>query len=194
MITERDLSPSSNQFDPAAILAVAEMVGLAPPRDDELPAARELAATLMGQEVVSVATLRAVQAVQPTATLVYRNDEGRVIGVSGQLLLRPSSVRPLFEGAFDALDVDTGHLCRPGETPALGYCWGVAAATKAAAGAVIGFNKRVRELLFDDLTIFTRAVTPVGRHTALNRHGYVPLRGPDDDLLIRLPERQAAAA
>jgi len=57
---------------------------------------------------------------------------------------------------------------------------------------VIGFSKRVRELLFADLTIFTKAVTPVGRHTALNRHGYQPLRRPDDDLLIRLPEGAAA--
>jgi hypothetical protein len=193
MITRAELSPSSNRFDPQAMLAVAERCGMAAPTDDEMPIARDLAATLMRQEVVSVATLRAVQAIQPAATLVYRED-GQVIGVSGQLLLRPSSVGPLFDGNFDALDVDTEYLSRPGEIPALGYCWGVAAATKPAAVAVIGFSKQVRELLFADLTIFTRAVTPVGRHTALNRHGYVPLRRPDDDLLVRLPERQAAAA
>ncbi|HEX3407623.1 MAG TPA: hypothetical protein VHS81_10335 [Caulobacteraceae bacterium] len=193
MITEADLVPSSNAFDPDAMLAVAEMVGMAAPTDDEMPVARELAATLMAQEVVSVANLRAVQAIQPAATLVYRQD-GKVVGVAGQLLLRPCAVRQLFDGVFDAMNVDTDCLSRPGEMPALGYCWGVAASTKPAAGAVIGFSKRVRELLFADLTIFTRAVTPVGRHTALNRHGYVPLRRPDDDLLIRLPERQAVAA
>ena len=193
MITEADISLPSQPFRPDAILAIARAAGLASPTDDEMPAARELAATLMKQEVVSVATLRAVQSVQPTATLIYR-EGGEIIGVSGQLLLRPSSVSPLFKGSFDALDLDIEHLSRPGEIPALGYCWGVAAATKPAAVAVIGFNKRVRELLFADLTIFTRAVTPVGRHTALNRHGYVPLRRPDDDLLIRLPETQAAAA
>ena len=175
------------------MLAVGEALGMAAPTDDEMPIARDLAATLMGQEVVSVETLRAVQAIQAAATLVYRQD-GEITGVSGQLLLRLSAVKPLLAGEFDALNLETDYLTRPGELPALGYCWGVAASTKPAAGAVIGFSKRVRELLFDDLTIMTRAVTPVGRHTALNRHGYVPLRRPDDDLLIRLPERQVAAA
>lgn len=176
------------------MLAVAAANGMAQPTDDEMPIARDLAATLMAQEVVSVEVLRAVQAIQCAATLVYRQEDGKITGVAGQLLFRPSAVELLLADELDTMNVDTRHLTRPGEAPALGYCWGVAASTKPAAGAVIGFSKRVREQLFDDLTIFTRAVTPVGRHTALNRHGYVPLRRPDDDLLIRLPERQVAAA
>jgi hypothetical protein len=193
MITPADLPSPRSRLDPEAMLAIAAGIGLDAPRHDEMPMARDLAATLMRQEVVSVPTLRAVQAVQPAATLVFRED-GIITGVCGQLLFRPSAVSAIFAGTFDAMEVDTQYLSRPGEIVALGYCWGVAASTKKAALAVIGFSKQVRETLFADLTVFTRAVTPVGRHTALNRHGYVPLRRPDDDLLIRLPERQAVAA
>ena len=191
MISPSDLPEPLSRFDPDAMFAIGADFGMSAPSDDEMPVARDLAATLMRQEVVSVETLRAVQAVQPAATLVYRED-GLITGVSGQLLFRPSAVAPLFAGSFDAMEVDTRYLSRPGEIAALGYCWGVAASTKRAAVSVIGFSKRVRELLFADLTIFTKAVTPVGRHTALNRHGYQPLRRPDDDLLIRLPEGAAA--
>jgi hypothetical protein len=193
MITPSDLPPASSRLDPQAMLAFAGGLGMDAPHDGELPIARDLAARMMGQEVVGVATLRAVQAVQPAATLVFR-ENGIVTGVSGQLLLRPEAAPAIFAGTFDAMQVDLTYLSRPGEIAALGYYWGVAASTRKAAGAVIGFTKRLREALFADLTIFTRAVTPVGRQTALNRHGYVPLRRPDDDLLISLPERLAVAA
>lgn len=175
------------------MLAIAASVGMEAAGDGEMTVARDLAATLMGQEVVSVSTLRAVQAIQPAATLVFR-EEGRITGVFGQLLLRPSAIGPIFEGRFDALDVDTDYLSRAGELVGLGYAWGIAASTKRAAAAGIQNGQLVRPRLFPDLTIFTRAVTPIGRHIALNRYRYQPFRHPDDDLLIRLPELEAVAA
>jgi hypothetical protein len=193
MIAEADLPVATSRLDPQAMIAVALEAGMAPPTEREIPVARQLAADLMKHDVVSLETLLAVRAIQPAAMLVFR-EEGRVTGVFGQLLLRPAAVRPIFEGRFDALDVDIDYLSRAGELAALGYAWGLAASTKRGAAAVILHGQLVRGRLFPDLTIFTRAVTPVGRHIALNRYKYTPFRHPDDDLLIRLPEQPAAVA
>jgi hypothetical protein len=193
MIKQSDLPTPSYRLDAEAMRQVATEVELAPPEDHEIEAARKLASDLMQHEVVSLQTLLAVREIQPAALLVFR-DHGEITGVFGQLLLRPAAVPPLFEGDFDALDVDIDYLSREGELVALGYAWGIAASSKRAAAALISHGQLVRRRLFPDLTIFTRAVTPVGRHIALNRYGYQPLRNPDDDLLIRLPEKGTLAA
>jgi hypothetical protein len=193
MISQLEVLEGARRLQPRAILSIAAEVGLVAPASSEMPQARDLAAELMRHEVVSVETLLAVQAVQPTATLVFKED-GRITGVSGQLLFRRSAIARLYAGVFDAVDVDTRLLSRPGEPPAAGYSWGIAASTKRAAAAVILFGKEVRARLYPNLVIFTRAVTPVGRHIATTRHGYRPLRGPDDDFMIRLPNPEARAA
>ncbi len=193
MIIPADLPPTSSRFEPEAMLKLVDESGMQRPTVPQMNDARALAERLMGHEVVSLETLVAVQRIQPAATTVFVED-GKVTGVSGMLLLAPNAVEPLFAGEFDALNVDTRYLSRAGETPALGYCWGIAGATKRAAGAVLLLGTKVRPLLFPDLSVFTRAVTPVGRHLALNKHGYVPLRHPHDDLLIRIAERRAIAA
>jgi hypothetical protein len=193
MITEDDIPPVTSRLDPEAMTAVALEAGMVPAAEDEIAVARQLAADLMQHDVVSIGTLQAVRAIQPAAMLVYKED-GRVTGVFGQLVLRPTAIRRIFEGDFDALDVDTEYLSRAGEIAGLGYAWGLAASTKRAAASLILHGQLVRARLFPDLTIFTRAVTPVGRHIALNRYRYQPFRRPDDDLLIRLPELEAESA
>ena len=193
MITEDDIPPVTSRLDPEAMTAVALEAGMVPADEDEIAVARQLAADLMQHDVVSIGTLQAVRAIQRAAMLVYKED-GRVTGVFGQLVLRPSAIRRIFEGDFDALDVDTDYLSRAGEIAGLGYAWGLAASTKRAAASLILHGQLVRARLFPDLTIFTRAVTPVGRHIALNRYRYQPFRRPDDDLLIRLPELEAESA
>lgn len=193
MITEDDIPPVTSRLDPEAMTAVALEAGMVPADEDEIAVARQLAADLMQHDVVSIGTLQAVRAIQPAAMLVYKED-GRVTGVFGQLVLRPSAIRRIFEGDFDALDVDTDYLSRAGEIAGLGYAWGLAASSKKAAASLILHGQLVRARLFPDLTIFTRAVTPVGRHIALNRYRYQPFRRPDDDLLIRLPELEAKSA
>jgi hypothetical protein len=191
MISEIDIVGSAARFEPAAVLDVAAEFGLAAPGAGDMEAARRLAADLMRHEVVSVETLRSVQRAQATATLVFR-ERGEITGVSGQLLLRQPAFSQLLAGVFDAVDVETDLLSRAGETPAVGYSWGIAGATRRAAAAVQFFGREVRARLFPALVIFTRAVTPIGRHVATTRHGYKPLRAPDDDLMIRLPEARVA--
>ena len=194
MITQDDIPPVSSRLDPDAMTAVAAEAGMAPATEAEIPIARTLASDLMLHDVVSEATLKAVRTIQPAAMLVFRDESGAVAGVFGQLVLRPSAIRAIFDGSFDALDVDTDYLSRAGEVAGIGYAWGLAASTKRAAASLILHGQLVRARLFPDLTIFTRAVTPVGRHIALNRYRYQPLRRPDDDLLIRLPEIEAQTA
>jgi hypothetical protein len=191
MITEAELPVATSRLDPDAMIAVALEAGMIPLAEHEIPIARNLAGDLMQHEVVSVETLLAVRAIQPAAMLVFK-DEDQITGVFGQLLLRPSAVRSIYAGEFDALNVDVDYLSRPGEVVGLGYVWGLAASTKRAGAALMLQGQLVRRRLFPDLTIFTRAVTPVGRHIALNRYRYQPFRRPDDDLLIRLPESVAA--
>jgi hypothetical protein len=136
--------------------------------------------------VVSVETLATVLSIQPAAAVVYR-EEGRITGVSGQLILTARAWAPLLAGAFDALVVDPDFLAREGERVALGYGWGVAGSTKPARYAVNNALSVIRERLFPNITAFTKAVTPIGRHVCLTRFGYEPLRHEDDDLLISLP-------
>ena len=190
MITEAELPVATSRLDPEAMIAVALEAGMIPLAEHEIPIARNLAGDLMRHEVVSVETLLAVRAIQPAAMLVFK-DGDQITGVFGQLLLRPSAIASIFAGEFDALNVDVDFLSRPGEAVGLGYVWGLAASTKRAGAALMLQGQLVRRRLFPALTIFTRAVTPAGRHIALNRYRYQPFRYPDDDLLIRLPEDAA---
>lgn len=186
MITEADLPKAVDRMDNASLLAAGRECGMVPPTEAELEEARALASSLMDHEVVGIDTLIAVRRIQPGATLVFKED-GRITGVAGQLILNLTCIRPLFDGAFDALNVDTDYLARDGELVAIGYAWGIAASTKPGGQAIGGFNRLIRERLFPTIAGFTRAVTPIGRHVAASRYGYVPLRHEDDDLMIAIP-------
>lgn len=192
MITQADLPDAVDRMDSQGMLAVGRDFDMAPPTEAELPEARALAAQLMDHEVVSIETLIAVQGIQPASSLVYK-EGGRITGVSGQLMLKPEAFRVMLAGEFDAVDIDIRLLARDGDLVSLGYGWGIAASTKPAANAVSWVGRTMRLRLFTHIAGFTRAVTPVGRHIALNRYGYQPLRHAEDDLMISLPKTLAAA-
>jgi hypothetical protein len=193
MITEADIPEAIDKMDSEGMLAVGREFDMTPPTLAELAEARALAQTLMDHEVVSEATLIKVLAIQPASTLVYRED-GKITGVSGQLMLTPPTFRIMLAGEFDALNVDTELLAREGDLVSLGYGWGIAASSKPAANAVSWVGRTMRLRLYTHIAGFTRAVTEVGRHIALNRYGYEPLRRADDDLMISLPKKAAVAA
>ncbi len=192
MITETDLPDAVDRMDSQGMLAIGREFDMVPPTEAELPEARALAGKLMDHEVVSIETLIAVQHIQPASSLVYK-EGGRITGVSGQLMLKPEAFRVMLAGAFDAVDVDTRLLAHDGDLVSLGYGWGIAASTKPAANAVSWVGRTMRLRLFTHIAGFTRAVTPVGRHIALNRYGYQPLRHDEDDLMISLPKTLVAA-
>jgi hypothetical protein len=193
MFTKADLPEAVDRMDNASMLAIGREFGMAPPTKSELPEARALASALMEHEVVDASVLTAVLDIQPAATLVYKED-GRITGLSGQLILTARAWAPLLAGEFDALVVDPGLLAREGQLVALGYGWGVAASTKPAGYAVTNVLRVTRERLFPNITAFTRAVTPIGRHVCMTRYGYEPLRHEDDDLMISFPKKQMAMA
>ncbi|SRR5258706_7867909 len=177
----------------ARVLQVTSAFGIAPPAAAELEEARALASRLMSHKVATMDTYFRVLAVQPAAVLVFK-EGGQVTGVTGQLFLNRRAVDQLLQGEFDALDPDPSLLTTEGQRPVAAYAWGVAAATKPAGAAILGGGGAMRERLFPNLTAFTRAVTGAGRHVALTRYGYRPLRGPDDDLMVTEPQAQEQAA
>jgi hypothetical protein len=193
------MSSSVIRFEPqpilrcARVLALAAARGCAAPNTEELVEARDLATRLMDHEVAALEVYLAVQAVQPSAVLIFKQ-EGRVTGVFGALFLNETAGRRILERRFNALAPDPSLLTRDGEHPALVYGWGVAAETKLAGAAVLGAAADATRLLFPSITAFTRAVTPAGRHISLKRYGYRPVDGPDDDLLVKEPVRMEDVA
>jgi len=178
----------------SAMLDVAADFGFAPVASNEVQQALQMTALLMKHEVTSEDTILSVQRLQKGSSLVYRQG-GEVTAVVGILLLRPEALNQLMNGAFDAMRPSLDLLSRADEAPACGYSWGIAASTKPAGAAAMAMGMSFRSGPLSSLLFFTRAVSSVGRHVALTRGGYEPLRRPDDDLLVRRPaiaKRRAA--
>lgn len=175
------------------VIEVSSPHGAVPAAPEDLAPAQALATLLMEHKVASLETYLRVQKVQPAAVLVAK-DEGRIAGVVGLLFLRPAGVEQILDGVFDALDPPTELLTAEGERPAALYAWGVAASTRAGSQAILGGGRAVRLELFPTITGFTRAVTGAGRHVALTRYGYRPLRHAEDDLMVSEPTLLAERA
>lgn len=175
--------PQTTDAITEGVIAVAGEFGFSPIETNEFPAVCEMASRLMKHEVASCETFRAVQAIQPGSSLCFRED-GVITGLTGLLLLREAAVAELLAGDFDGVAVDTDLLSRPGERPAIGYGWGIAATTKTAGAAITAVSMPLRLGPLGALSFVTKAVTGAGRHVAITRMGYQPLRHPDDDLLV----------
>lgn len=150
---------------------------------EDLPEAQALAARLMAHKVADLDVYLRVQSIQPVAVMVAK-EEGRITAVTAMLFLRAAAVDQFAADAFDALDPDGALLTVEGESPAAVYSWGVAAATKPGGAAVLGAGMAIREELFPYITALSRAVTGAGRHVAMTRYGYRPLRHADDELMV----------
>jgi hypothetical protein len=173
------------------VIEVSSPHGVSPVKTEDLPEAQELATRLMEHKVASLETYLRVQTVQPAAVLVAK-EAGVITGVVGMLFLRQAAVDQILAGEFDALDPATELLTVEGEAPKALYAWGVAASTKLGGQAILVGGRAVRLELFPTITGFTRAVTGAGRHVALTRYGYRPLRHPEDDLMVSEPTLVAA--
>jgi hypothetical protein len=166
--------------------------GFAPVREDECAQVHDMAAELIGPDVASAETLLAVRRLQAASCLGFRED-GRITGVLGYLFLGRSALDDMMAGRFDALKLDIGRLSPPDQPPALGYTWGIAATSRNASAAAYAASGELREGAWSALTFVTRAVTPVGRHIAITRGRYTPLRFADDEFMIRRPALDVAA-
>ena len=193
-VTTADVQhPQATAHVTTDILALADRYGFGAVRPEEFPDVHVMASRLMNHPVSSCETFRAVQAVQAGSSLCFRED-GVITGIMGVLLLRKPAVAQLKSGRFDGKDVDIELLSRGAERPAIGYGWGIAATTKAAGAAITALGMPLRLGPLGALTFITKAVTGAGRHVAITRFGYQPLRHADDDLLISAPVAERLAA
>jgi hypothetical protein len=175
------------------LLALSSQYGFSPVEPHEFADVRDMAARLMKHDVSSCETFQSVQAIQPASSLCFRED-GQITGIMGILLLREAAVGPLMQGAFDGVAVEPDLLARGEEQPAIGYAWGIAATTKAGGAAITAVGMPLRLGPLGELTFVTKAVTGAGRHVAITRFGYEPMRGPDDDMLVSRVENLRRAA
>jgi hypothetical protein len=175
------------------IVDLATRFDLSPIRRDEFGHVHRLATRLMEHKVTPIDVMAAVHAIQPAASVAFR-EGGEVTGIVGALLLRRTAMAELMRGDFDGAEVDLDLLARADEVPDCAYGWGIAASTKSAGAAISAFGVALMEQPLGALAVVSRAVTPVGRHVCITRFGYRPLRNPDDDLLIRAPLVRRLAA
>jgi hypothetical protein len=175
------------------IVDLAKRFDLSPIRQDEFRPVHRLAARLMEHKVTPVDVMARVHAIQPAASVAFR-EAGEVTGIVGALLLRRTAMDALMHGDFDGAEVDLDLLARADEVPDSAYGWGIAASTKSAGAAISAFGVALMDGPLGALVVVSRAVTPVGRHVCITRFGYRPLRNPDDDLLIRAPLARRLAA
>lgn len=176
------------------VLRIATRYGFESAGHDDFDVVHDMASRLMEHKVTSIATFRAVQAVQCWASCCYR-ENGVITGLMGLLLLRDKAVAQMLDGTFDGMEVDTDLLSRGREPAAMGYGWGMAATTPASSAALRSCVWEVRSVALGHLSFTATAVTPAGRHVCITRLGYRPMRHPDDSLLISDPivARQVAA-
>jgi hypothetical protein len=175
------------------VMAFCAAQGFVPAALKDFERVHAMAAQLMSHKVSSVRTFKAVQAVQPWSSYVFRED-GAITGLMGLLLLRRTALSQLLGGSFNGVEVDTDLLSRDCEIPAIGYGWGFAATTPASSAALKACGSPLRFGPLGCLTFVSTAVTPAGRHVCMTRYGYRPMRHPDDNLLISDPIAARKAA
>jgi hypothetical protein len=140
----------------------------------------------MDHDIAPVETYLAVQEVQPTAVMVFK-EHGVVTGVIASLFLTQEGLSRIIAGEFSSAAPDLALLTREGERPGLLYSWGVAADTRLAAAAILKVGAFVCYSIFPTIAAATHTITEAGRRTAQQRFGYRPWGGADPTLMIRLP-------
>lgn len=177
--------------NPRMINAVAAYCGVSLASDAEIAEARALAASEISDKVVTAEMFRAVQAITGSSVFVCR-ENGVVTGWTAFFLLRPSGMEAFEQGAFDTVNVNLDHVCRPYEPPAGGYAWGFVGVTDRAAGRVVKAALAVREALFWALPGYTRAATNDGARLIFGSLGFEPV--PGDPTLARYEGRDVPLA
>ena len=167
--------------DPRQVSAIASQHGLILLDDDEVCAARALAARLVSGEVAPDSAFVAVQHTAGAAIFgFFENAE-----ITALLAAFPVNARGLDllkRGSFDAINIDLSTIARPGESPAAYYGWGFAAATKDGGRAVVKASAQIHRELYWATPTFARAVTADGLR-ALSAIGFQPTSSADRSLL-----------
>lgn len=140
--------------------------------------ARELAARLIGPEIVSAEALQRVQDQAQAALFVaYEGDE--LTGVLAFVLLSRAGLEAVLCGAFDAKSPAPAHVASPEEIVCGFYGWGVAATTKPTAKRVIEAAHAMGRSSVAHIPYFARPTTEAGHRLMRERMNFVDLPGSD---------------
>jgi hypothetical protein len=170
--------------DPNQITAVAAEFGLALLDGDDVVAARELAASLLGEGIATLESYRTVRGILGSGIFGFF-EGGQLTGLSASFSLNEHGLAEVKSGSFDALHLDGNLIAKPGDRPAAYYGWGFLGVTKRAAATVVLLSRAIHRRLFWGVPTYTRAVTPAGMRACLGL-GFVPAPG-DDATLVWIP-------
>ncbi|WP_297695896.1 hypothetical protein [Phenylobacterium sp.] len=161
---------------------IFQKYGVLPPCGADMAEARNLAAELIGGELVATETLQRVQAYTDCAVAVA-HEEGQVTGVLAWVHLNAAGVDAVMSGAFDVFNPAEAHMAAPDEIVCGTYGWGIAASTKPTAKR-LGAVSEEGAPLYEHVARFARIATEAGRRFMCDRLGYRELPGSD---LVWLP-------
>jgi hypothetical protein len=165
---------------------------LVPAAGEATVRARELAARLIGPEIVSVEALRQVQDRSGAALFVtYEGDE--LTGVLAFVLLNRAGLEAVLSGQFEARSPAPEHVARPDEFVSAFYGWGVAATTKPSAQRVVEAARAMGRSSVAHVPYFARPTTEAGHRLMRERMNFVDLPG-SDGLVWAPPSNERAAA
>jgi hypothetical protein len=166
--------------DPRQVSAVASQHRLILLDEDEVCAARALAARLVG-EVAPDSAFVAVQHAAGAAIFGYF-EGAEMTALLAAFPVNARGLDLLQRGSFDAINIDLATIAQPGELPAAYYGWGFAAATKDGGRAVVKASAQIHRELYWATPTFARAVTADGLR-ALTAIGFQPTNSTDRSLL-----------
>jgi hypothetical protein len=177
----------------SAIHASHATFDLWPAKPDEIVAARDFAADLIGGKNVPPDTLAWVHE-RTGGCLFLAREEGQLTGVWASVLLSPAGVQACHDGLFDSLEPDPRHVIEKHEDPAGHYAWGIAGSTKASSRRVVGAADALFWTVLSHLPFFTRPATPAGVRLVVERLGFQPVPGCESGIVWREPRTVPASA
>jgi hypothetical protein len=149
--------------------------------DDEVRAARALAARLVSGEVAPDSAFVAVQ--HAAGAAIFGFFEGaEMTALLAAFPVNSRGLDLLQRGGFDAINIDLETIARPDEVPSAYYGWGFAAATKDGGRAVVKASAQIHRDLYWATPTFARAVTADGLR-ALSAIGFQATNSADRSLL-----------
>ncbi len=157
---------------PQNVATVAAQHGLEILDAPAIREARVLAVQLIGEGVASAERLIGLQS-QFGAALFGLRQEGVLTGLLAAFPLNAAGLEALERDAFDAVELDTALVARPGEEPAAYYGWAFAATNHDGGRAVMMASVDIHRLLYWAVPTFARAATADGSR-ALQRIGFRP--------------------
>jgi hypothetical protein len=178
--TRRELlsraDPSGLCTDAAAIIDIAALFGLQPASEPDIEEGLRIVASRVDSELASLATITAVQRGAPASILVHRPSD-KVAGMLGIVQLDAAGLQALRDGRLDTRNLPANCLLQPGQTPAAGYVWIVAATCPASGRALLQGAAAIRATLMWRMLACARAVTPDGMRV-MSSFGFQHASGP----------------